>query len=72
MPEVDGYEAARRIRDSRHHHIPVIAFTAHVLESERQKCLDAGMDDCLTKPVQLGELEKALRRFRSGRLITTA
>ena len=55
MPEMDGYEATRRIREieaERGIHTPVLAMTASVLESDRQRCEDAGMDDMLSKPFQ--------------------
>ena len=65
MPELDGYEATRRIRalpgpvaDT-----PVIALTAHAMEGERKKVLDAGMDDYLAKPVRFATLETTLRHW---------
>ncbi|HEY8549254.1 MAG TPA: ATP-binding protein [Vicinamibacterales bacterium] len=62
MPELDGLEAARRIK-ARDSTAPwIIAVTAHALEDDRRKCLAAGMDDFLSKPVRLAELAGALRR----------
>ncbi len=55
MPVVDGYEAARRIRAAGIA-APIIAITAHTLESDRQICLDAGCSDYIRKPVRRGEL----------------
>ena len=66
MPEVDGLEATRRIRrtlpPSRQPHI--IAVTASVFPEDRQRCLEAGMNDFISKPVDLQELAAALRRVR--------
>ena len=72
MPEMDGYEATRRIRaweaanpgSPRHY---IIALTAHTLTGDRDKCLEAGMDDYLSKPTRLEELATVLER-RTARL----
>lgn len=64
MPHMDGYETARRIRCAgsgvQNPDIPVVALTAHALSSDREKCLQAGMNDYLAKPVELNELAAVL------------
>ncbi|WP_121256001.1 hybrid sensor histidine kinase/response regulator [Nocardioides ferulae] len=65
MPRLDGFEATRRLRarEADDERVPVIAMTASALEGDRERCLDAGMDDFLTKPVAAVELERVLRRW---------
>jgi PAS domain S-box-containing protein len=67
MPEMDGLEATRRIRDPRsavrQHGIPIIAMTARALQGDRERCLEAGMDDYVTKPVSPQALAEALERW---------
>ena len=66
MPRLDGYEATRRIRAGAvpglNPRIPVIALTAYALPHDREKCLSAGMDDYVTKPLRVGELREAFIR----------
>ncbi|PKM22885.1 MAG: hypothetical protein CVV10_02050 [Gammaproteobacteria bacterium HGW-Gammaproteobacteria-14] len=66
MPEMDGYEATRRIRnlDGDVRRIPIIALTAHALQEHREKCLAAGMDDHISKPLRLKALTECLLRWR--------
>ncbi|MEO5957559.1 MAG: PAS domain S-box protein [Opitutaceae bacterium] len=71
LPLLDGYETTRRIRaggvaglDPR---IPIIAITAYAMEGDRAKCLDAGMNDYVTKPVRIEALHEALLRWGLGR-----
>ena len=70
MPRMDGYAATRALRELEEEHehdrVPVIAMTAAAVEGEREKCLAAGMDDFLTKPVNPDALGAMLRRWLSG------
>ncbi|HEY3498594.1 MAG TPA: response regulator [Polyangiaceae bacterium] len=67
MPELDGYEATRRLRrserDANQPRTPIIAVTAHALADEREKVLQAGMDDFLTKPIQVAALRQTLGKW---------
>ncbi|PKH09330.1 ATP-binding protein [Moritella sp. Urea-trap-13] len=64
MPIMDGYEAATLIRSSQsaqtNHQVPIIAMTANAMQGDREKCLAAGMDDYVTKPISPETLSKAL------------
>jgi CheY-like chemotaxis protein len=63
MPELDGFEAtaALRAREAGHGtHLPVIALTAHAMKGDRERCLAAGMDAYLSKPIRPQELDKLL------------
>lgn len=68
MPEMDGLEAARRIREqwSEEERPRIIAMTASAMPSDRDKCLKAGMDDYISKPVRVEDLQAALVRWATG------
>lgn len=61
MPEMDGFEAARAIR--KFSLVPIIALTAHVMQGDRRKCLEAGMDDYISKPIDPGELIYTIEKW---------
>ena len=66
LPGMNGYEITKVIRDSEketNEHIPIIALTANALENDREKCLNAGMDDYLAKPFSAEELYKTMERY---------
>jgi CheY-like chemotaxis protein/HPt (histidine-containing phosphotransfer) domain-containing protein len=78
MPVMDGFEATRQIRNPpsgpealkgrrqstvRNHKIPIIAMTAHAMKGDREKCLEAGMDDYISKPVAPGALAEAMEKW---------
>ncbi|MCB1906609.1 MAG: response regulator [Rhodocyclaceae bacterium] len=68
MPVMDGFEATRQIRaDPRLATIPIVAMTAHAMADERRRCLDAGMDDHVPKPIDPPELFAVLARIASLR-----
>jgi two-component system, sensor histidine kinase and response regulator len=64
MPEMDGFEATRAIRASESRtggHLPVIALTAHAMEGDRERCLAAGMDGYVSKPINPRALLDAIQ-----------
>lgn len=72
MPVLDGYSATREWRDREvlqgsKMHLPIVAMTANAMAGDRQRCLDAGMDDYLSKPVSREQLENCLQRWLPGR-----
>ena len=68
MPEMDGLEATRIIRASEHQskrHTPIIAMTAAAMKGDRERCIQAGMDAYISKPIAMNDLFDALRQFSS-------
>ena len=65
MPEMDGFEATRRIGqlDSLVARTPIVALTANAFPADRQRCLDAGMDDYLAKPITFDLFSKMVRKW---------
>jgi CheY-like chemotaxis protein len=61
MPDMDGYEAIPIIKSQ--HSTPVIAVTAQAMVGDREKCLSAGADDYISKPIDVDKLETVLKRF---------
>jgi two-component system sensor histidine kinase/response regulator len=69
MPVMTGLEAVAAIREQEHEtgvHMPIIALTAHTMEGDRQRCLDAGMDGYLAKPIRSRELLQSIETLMSG------
>jgi two-component system, sensor histidine kinase and response regulator len=70
MPEMDGFEATRRIREADRaigYHTPIVAMTAHAMMGDRERCLAAGMDDYLSKPLKKQELFLLLEQISNDR-----
>ena len=76
MPELDGLEATRQLRGGaagpRSVQVPVIALTANAMDGDRERCLQAGMNDFLTKPVTIAAIRAAIERVRSTQAIAPA
>jgi CheY-like chemotaxis protein len=71
MPEMDGYEATAAIREMERQtgsHTPIVAMTAHAMKSDQDRCLAAGMDDYISKPIHLNELIQKITQFSASSL----
>jgi PAS domain S-box-containing protein len=72
MPDMDGFTASRTIRQMEEagelstEHVPIIAMTAHALHGDRQRCIDAGMDDYVSKPLDPRKVFQAIERWAGG------
>jgi signal transduction histidine kinase/DNA-binding response OmpR family regulator len=63
MPEMDGVKATKIIRDNGFETIPIIAMTAHAMKGDREKCIQAGMDDYITKPIKRESMFEMLEKW---------
>jgi CheY-like chemotaxis protein len=67
MPAMDGYETTRRIRADEERtgapHVQIVAMTANAMKGDREHCLEAGMDDYISKPVKRGEIARIIERM---------
>jgi CheY-like chemotaxis protein len=64
MPEMDGYEAIRQIRkQSRYKDLPILALTAKAMKGDREKCIEAGASDYISKPVNIEQLTSLMRAW---------
>ncbi len=65
MPEMDGFEACREIRkrESGAAHIPIVAITANAMKGDRERCLEAGMDDYVSKPFKQDDLKTVIQKW---------
>ncbi len=69
MPDMSGFEATAAIRQREEHtgkHIPIIAMTAHAMKGDRDRCIQAGMDDYVSKPVKIADLMSVIRKLSSN------
>ncbi|OQP60099.1 hypothetical protein A3860_34790 [Niastella vici] len=73
MPEKNGFDATREIRELERfttHHTHIIGLTANAMQGDREKCLEAGMDDYISKPARSQELNNAIERYRQNNFFT--
>lgn len=74
MPELDGYETTKIIRENEKttgDHIPIIAMTAYAVKGDRQKCLGAGMDGYISKPIKADRLRAEIAAILKDRIAMT-
>jgi CheY-like chemotaxis protein len=73
MPEMDGFEASRRITELKEKGIitslPIIALTANAMKGDHERCIDAGMNDYLTKPIRRNEIVEKLQKWVKSSVI---
>ncbi|MBX3343606.1 MAG: response regulator, partial [Nitrospira sp.] len=69
MPEIDGFEATALIRkmEGKSAHTPIVAMTANAMQGDRERCLEAGMDDYVAKPVRPKDLQTVLDTWLGNR-----
>ena len=75
MPEMGGFEATAEIRKAEQgtgRHLPIIALTAHAMQGDRERCLAAGMDGYLTKPIRAAELYETLEGLLRDQTLAVA
>ena len=75
MPQMDGFEATRRIREIEEplgRHTPIVAMTAHAMAGDRERCLASGMDDYISKPLEKSELLALLARMEAEEVASVA
>jgi CheY-like chemotaxis protein len=63
MPVMNGYDATQQIRQTAKYHAPILALTASALKEDLERCVRAGMDQCLTKPIRFEHVDAALQRW---------
>jgi two-component system, sensor histidine kinase and response regulator len=63
MPEMDGLDATRTIREAGFHQIPIVAMTANAMQGDRERCLEAGMNDYVAKPIRREEIFRAVEEW---------
>jgi CheY-like chemotaxis protein len=63
MPDMDGYETIARIRSGKRKDIPIISVTAQAMMGDREKCIEAGANDYISKPIDVDQLLEQLERF---------